>query len=70
MVNFKDFFNEKMNPIARRLLYVNIISMTGWAFMNPILAIYVLDNIEGATLTTVGMCFFIYNIFKAILANN
>ncbi|MGB9726492.1 MAG: MFS transporter [Minisyncoccia bacterium] len=67
MVLLKNLFREKLNEVAKNLLLVNILNITGWAFVNPIFAIFVLNRIEGATIKTVGLCYFFYWIIKATL---
>jgi len=67
MEKLKNIFNWKSNPIIGSLLVSNILSNTGWAFVSPILAIYVVNNIEGGTIQVIGICYFIYWIVKSIL---
>jgi len=67
MVLIKNLFREKLNPITKNLLILNILNITGWAFVNPIFAVFVLNRIEGATVKTVGLCYFFYWLIKATL---
>ncbi len=67
MVLIKNLFREKLNPITKTLLLLNILNVSGWAFVNPIFAVFVLNRIEGSTVKTVGICYFFYWIIKAIL---
>jgi MFS family permease len=67
MVKLREFFKEKMHPVIRALMIHNILCLTGWAFINPIFAIYVIQNIKGSSVQTIGLCFFIYWIIKGSL---
>jgi len=67
MKKFKNIFNWKSNPVISSLLAANILSNSGWAFVSPILAIYVVNNIEGGTIQVIGICYFIYWMVKSIL---
>lgn len=67
MVKIKELFKEKMHPVVRTLLINNILSLTGWAFISPIFAIYVVQNVKGGSIKAVGICFFIYWIVKGFL---
>jgi predicted MFS family arabinose efflux permease len=67
MVKIKELFKEKMHPVVRTLLINNILSLTGWAFISPIFAIYVVQNVKGGSIKAVGICFFIYWIIKGFL---
>lgn len=64
MVTIKALFKEKMHPVVRALLVHNILCLTGWAFISPIFAVYVVQNIEGGSIRAVGFCFFIYWVIK------
>ncbi|MFA5392437.1 MAG: MFS transporter [Candidatus Paceibacterota bacterium] len=67
MVKFIDFFKEKVHPVIRALLINNVLSLTGWAFINPIFAIYVIQSIHGGSIKTVGVCYAIYWVVKGFL---
>ncbi|MCD6568715.1 MFS transporter [bacterium] len=67
MFTISQLWKEKINPITGRLLLTNIINTTGWAFVNPIFALYVVRNINGANVKTIGIAYFIYWVVKAVL---
>jgi len=67
MVKFADLFKERIHPVIKILLINNILSLTGWAFVNPIFAIYVIQNVHGGSIKTVGICYFIYWVVKGSL---
>jgi MFS family permease len=67
MITLKNLFREKFHPVIKTLLINNILSMTGWAFMSPIFAIYVVQNVKGGSIKAVGICYFLYWIIKGPL---
>ena len=67
MNTIKKLLHWKENPIINSLLVANILSNTGWAFISPILAIYVVRNIQGGTVQAIGVCYFIYWVVKGVL---
>ncbi len=67
MRKLKNIFDWKSNPIIGSLLLSNILSNTGWAFISPILAIYIVKNIQGGTIQVIGVCHFIYWVVKGTL---
>ncbi|MGB9763052.1 MAG: MFS transporter [Minisyncoccia bacterium] len=67
MIKIKALFKEKIHVVARNLILSNIFASTGWAFINPVFAIYVVDKIKGGNIQVVGICYFIYWITKGIL---
>ena len=67
MIKLQELFKEKMHPVVKTLLITNVLSITGWAFVNPIFAVYVINNIKGGSLEAIGICWFIYWLVKAIL---
>ncbi len=67
MIRIRELFREKMHPVVRTLMITNILSLTGWAFISPIFAIYVVQNVKDGSIKAVGICFFIYWIVKGLL---
>ena len=67
MSKIKNFFHWKTNSIISSLLVSNILSNTGWAFISPILAVYVVRNINGGTIQAIGICYSIYWVVKGVL---
>jgi len=67
MVKLQELFKQKMHPVVRTLMITNILTLTGWAFISPIFAIYVVNKIKGGSVQVVGICFFIYWVVKALL---
>ncbi|NMB92342.1 MAG: MFS transporter [Parcubacteria group bacterium] len=67
MVKFYDFLKQKIHPVTKILIINNLLNLTGWAFINPIFAIYVIQNINGSSIRTVGLCYFTYWVVKGSL---
>ena len=67
MVKIKELFRQKMHPVVRTLMITNILCLTGWAFVSPIFAIYVVQNVKGGSIKAIGISWFIYLITKGLL---
>jgi MFS family permease len=59
--------NLQTNRLVRHFIMADLALLAGWGLIEPILSIYVISEIEGATLITVGTAAGIYWIFKSIL---
>jgi len=67
MDKLKKLLRWKADPITKALIVSSVLSNTGWAFINPILAIYVINNIKGGSIQVIGVCYFIYWVVKGLL---
>ncbi len=56
----------RINKIVRYFIISDLFFVGGWGLINPILAIFIVDEIAGATLTTVGLAAAVYWILKAV----
>lgn len=56
----------KINKVIRSLVLADLFFWGGWGIVNPILAIFIVGKIPGATVLTVGMASAMYWIVKAI----
>jgi len=65
-LSLKNIFQTKVHPVIKTLIINNILCLTGWAFINPIFAVFVLDKIIGSSLGTIGVCYFIYFVVKGV----
>jgi len=45
----------------------NMVFWTGWGFVNPILAVFIVGRIQGATVATVGIAVAIYWIVRSLV---
>lgn len=57
----------KTNRVVRNFILVDLALLAGWGLIEPILALYVVGNVAGATVVTVGTAAGIYWIFKSML---
>jgi len=57
----------KVNRIVKYFILVDLALWAGWGLIQPIFAIFIVDNVAGATLVTVGISAAIYWILKSIL---
>ncbi len=57
----------KVNRLVRNFVIIDLILFGGWGFLGPVFSIFVIQNIPGATLTTIGIAAAIYLITKSIL---
>ncbi len=61
--NFKDL---KINRLIRFFVISDLFFWSGWGFINPIFALFIVGRVEGATVLTVGIASAIYWIVKAL----
>ncbi|MBI2065949.1 MFS transporter [Candidatus Woesebacteria bacterium] len=64
-VGWKNLFN--INKILKVLVASDVIIFSGWGLMSPVFAVFVTEQIPGATLVTVGIAEAIYLATKSIL---
>ncbi|MCK4355385.1 MFS transporter [Candidatus Parcubacteria bacterium] len=57
----------KVNKIVKYLILSDIAFWTGWGLITPIFAIFIVDEIQGATALTVGIASAIYCILTSLL---
>ncbi|MEX2054087.1 MAG: MFS transporter [Candidatus Colwellbacteria bacterium] len=58
---------DKVNKVVKFMVLSDLLLYVGWGFISPIFAIFVIENIAGATLTTAGIAGAIYWFFRAIV---
>ncbi|MBI2410076.1 MFS transporter [Candidatus Kaiserbacteria bacterium] len=56
-IKFEDF---KINRIVKYFILSDLFFLGGWGFVDPIFSIFIVENIEGATLVTVGAVAAVY----------
>jgi len=56
----------KINKVVRQFILADLFVVGGWGLLTPILPVFVLDNIEGATLMTVVISDAIYWFVKSL----
>ncbi len=46
---------HKLNPAVRILIYSDVLMISGWGLVEPLFAVYVTDQIKGASLELIGI---------------
>ena len=57
----------KVNRVVKVMVVADLFFFGGWAFVQPIFAIFLVDSIPGATVATVGFVAALYWIVKSLL---
>lgn len=57
----------KVGRLVRNFVLIDLSLFSGWGFLGPILPVFVIRNVEGATLITVGIAAAIYLTVKSVL---
>jgi len=55
-----------MNPIIKILILVDFFVFSGLGLINPIFAVFIIENLKGGTLSAVGIAATVYLVVKAI----
>jgi len=63
-IKLSDF---KVNKIIRGLIVSDMVFLGGWGLIGPIFAVFIIENISGATIITVGAVSALYWIVKSIV---
>ncbi|MEK7162648.1 MAG: MFS transporter [Patescibacteria group bacterium] len=61
--NFRDL---KVNRLIRFFVIADLLFWSGWGFINPVFALFIVNRIAGATVVTVGLASAIYWVTKAL----
>lgn len=56
----------KVGTLVRRFILLDLLLWGGWGLVTPVLAVFILNNIGGATLLTVGITSAIYFLVNAV----
>ncbi|MEK9180409.1 MAG: MFS transporter [Patescibacteria group bacterium] len=59
--------NIKVGRVVQYLILVDFVFFAGWGLIQPIFAVFIVENIFGATVVTVGIFAAIYWILKSVL---
>ena len=60
-------FHLRFNAVVRRFIIADLIWLAGWGLMAPIFAVFVLRQVPGATMLTVGTGAALYWILKSVI---
>ena len=59
--------NIAVNRMVKYLVLSDLFFIAGWGFIEPVFAVFIVQKIPGATLTTVGISAAIYWILRSVL---
>jgi DHA1 family quinolone resistance protein-like MFS transporter len=62
-----NFRNIKVNRVIRLLTYSDILLLSGWGLINPILAVFFADQIEGGDVKVAGIAVMVFFLVKSLL---
>lgn len=60
-------FNIKINKIIKYLIWSDVAFWSGWGLVSPIFAVFIVEKIQGGTVTVVGISTAVYWILKSLL---
>lgn len=58
---------DHVNKVVKFMVFSDLVLFSGWGLVSPIFAIFVIGNIEGATLTIVGISSAVYWLARAVV---
>lgn len=61
------FFTISFNAVVKRFIAADLMLWAGWGLIAPVFAIFVLDQVRGATVVTLGIVAALYWILKSIV---
>lgn len=62
-----NIFHIRFNAVVKRFIMADLVWLAGWGLLAPIFAVFILEQIPGATVITVGTAAAIYWIVKSIV---
>jgi len=62
-----NMFHIRFNAVVKRFVWADLVWLSGWGLLAPIFAVFVLQQIPGATVITVGTAAAIYWILKSLI---
>lgn len=60
-------FNIKISKFIRRFIIADTFLFAGWGFVDPVFSVFIIKDVIGATLVTIGIATAIYWILKSII---
>ena len=62
-----NIFHIRFNAVIKRFILADLVWLSGWGLLAPIFAVFVLQQIPGATVVTIGIAAAIYWILKSLI---
>lgn len=59
--------NIRVSRIVKYFILVDLVLFSGWALIEPIFSLFIVQNVRGATIVTVGISAAIYWFLKSVL---
>lgn len=59
--------NIKVSPFVKKFIFADLFLIGGWGLVAPLFSIFIIEEIRGATLVTVGIATAIYWVIKSII---
>ncbi|MBI2406033.1 MAG: hypothetical protein HYV25_00430 [Candidatus Harrisonbacteria bacterium] len=66
-MNFNITFNAHISRFIKKFIIADVFLWAGWGFVDPIFSVFIVRNIAGATLVTVGIAVALYWSVKSLL---
>ena len=67
MASYINFNFPLVNKVVKYFIFCDLLLWVGWGFIDPLFSIFVIRNIPGATLVSIGILAAIYWVGKGIL---
>lgn len=64
---FRRFFDFRINEVIKFLTYSDLLILSGWGIVNPILAVFFTEKIEGGSVVLAGFATTAYLLVKSVL---
>lgn len=66
-MRFKFSIDVKVSKLIKRFIVADTVLFGGWGFVDPIFSVFIIKEIAGASLVTIGIATAIYWILKSII---
>ncbi|MBI2603953.1 MAG: hypothetical protein HYW56_00215, partial [Candidatus Harrisonbacteria bacterium] len=66
-MNLNITFNAHISRFIKKFIIADVFLWAGWGFVDPIFSVFIVRNIAGATLVTVGIAVALYWSVKSLL---
>src|SRR3989344_2085153 len=63
----KYFQNVKINSVIQFMTYSDVLLLSGWGLIMPILAVFITEQVDGGTILLAGMASTVYLFVKSVL---
>lgn len=60
-------FHIRFNDVIKRFIIADLVWLAGWGLISPVFAVFVLKQVDGATIITLGTSAALYWVLKSII---